>query len=1029
VPTLSARTDEDCAVVTGATQAAPAGPDVTQQIRLAVVLNGGVSLAVWMSGVTHELNRLVQASRRRSTPRRTPDAYADLLDVLQADARIDVIAGTSAGGINGGFLALGLVHGCDLTGLRALWQDSGSLSTLLRNPRQKDQPSVLRGEYFHDELAKAYTKLWPERSGVPAPDGEDVDLFLTGTLWEGRRSFFADDMGRRITEVDYDATFHFTSDPEVVSATATSVDRGDLLSPAVPAQLAVASRCTASFPAAFEPFPVTVDDATVQLPDGRWPSDAGRANFQRSQFVIDGGILRNKPIRPAIDAVYKQPADQQVRRILAYVVPDPGEPATGPGKPAVTELPRAAQVMLGVLTRLRSTDSVAEELAEIERRNQETAHRRRTRDRLARTLVEAATVGAGADDLVRSAYQGYLEVRRDDTAQTVPPLLLSAPRPRPWSPREVGAELRDLAGDRDDFPFIPQRDLDAALAAEGPDWRWGYATARRLGDMVLDVLKRAVWLASLSDEHRTAIVAQRARAHELLQQLRRERTALDAYWRAAPLPDRSAELAATPAELARLRAALGELVSAWGTTGPQQDMGARLHALALGLARCLLDAGVALRSICRGGRAAVDREGGEQDRLRPLVELLVPDETTTAEGVLRRMLRLEVLHVAFTGVTDVAEQAVELVQVSSLREELVTGIQLHHFGAFYRDSWRANDWLRGRLDGSEQLVQMLLAPERLRQLGLSGEDAHRLLRAVAVGPPGTTLSAELAAAWDDQAARLTAELAAIEGDGPLPRTFPLTAKLIADRVRAELLPAELASLAAVVSEEPDPVAQAVQWAAPVRTRLAVLQDDGVHPGPAELGDMLSGSEVVGRQTVAQEAERGSDTFARTATHATASLTSSVSAVQKPRAAVSLLKALRGYAVLLWVLVNFLVGNSNLGRNVTALVVGVGGALVGLAVVVPGVPMAVPLTGVVLVLATASAAALRQRRLAGWRLAVRLLLLLLVAAVALVAVLWQTASQTHQSVQQLLINAGLRVLLLVVVLGVGWFLGRPTARDA
>ena len=285
--------------MTGATQAGSPPPaartrsNATQEIRLAVVLNGGVSLAVWMSGVALELNRLVQASRGRGADRATPDAYADLLDVLQADARIDVIAGTSAGGINGGFLALGLVHGCDLIRLRDLWQNSGSLSTLLRHPRQKDQPSVLRGEYFHEELAKAYAGIWPERSGVPAAEGEDVDLFLTGTLWEGRRSFFADDMGRRITEVDYDATFHFTSDPEVVTATAASTDRGDLLSQAVTSQLAVASRCTASFPAAFEPFAVTIDDATVQLPDGRWPSDAGRANFQRSQFVIDGGILRN----------------------------------------------------------------------------------------------------------------------------------------------------------------------------------------------------------------------------------------------------------------------------------------------------------------------------------------------------------------------------------------------------------------------------------------------------------------------------------------------------------------------------------------------------------------------------------------------------------------------------------------------------------------------------------------------------------------------------------------------------------------
>ena len=88
------------------------------------------------------------------------------------------------------------------------------------------------------------------------------------------------------------------------------------------------------------------------------------------------------------------------------------------------------------------------------------------------------------------------------------------------------------------------------------------------------------------------------------------------------------------------------------------------------------------------------------------------------------MLRLEVVHVAFTGVSDVPEQAVELVQVSSLRAELVTGVQLHHFGAFYRESWRANDWLRGRVDGCAQVVQMLLAPERLRQLGLTAEEAQ-----------------------------------------------------------------------------------------------------------------------------------------------------------------------------------------------------------------------------------------------------------------------------------------------------------------
>ena len=85
-----------------------------QEVRIAVVMIGGVSLAIWIGGVTLELQHLDLASRNLAQ-RGAQGLYEELLDFMHCRARIDVIAGTSAGGVNGGFLALGAVHGCDLT--------------------------------------------------------------------------------------------------------------------------------------------------------------------------------------------------------------------------------------------------------------------------------------------------------------------------------------------------------------------------------------------------------------------------------------------------------------------------------------------------------------------------------------------------------------------------------------------------------------------------------------------------------------------------------------------------------------------------------------------------------------------------------------------------------------------------------------------------------------------------------------------------------------------------------------------------
>ena len=95
-----------------------------------------------------------------------------------------------------------------------------------------------------------------------------------------------------------------------------------------------------------------------------------------------------------------------------------------------------------------------------------------------------------------------------------------------------------------------------------------------------------------------------------------------------------------------------------------------------------------------------------------------------AEGVARLLFDLAVTQRAMQPVEADVEQNFQLVQVSAdtrtllapgcdTAQKKLTGMQFHHFGAFYKRSWRANDWMWGRLDGAGWLVHVLLDPRRV----------------------------------------------------------------------------------------------------------------------------------------------------------------------------------------------------------------------------------------------------------------------------------------------------------------------------
>jgi len=1036
-----------------------------QDIRLAVVMNGGVSLAVWISGVTLELHRLATAQYGTSR------AYLPLLEMLRAKAGVDVVAGTSAGGINGAFLALGLARRTGIEAMRDLWRDQAAIGRLLRDPLEKHPPSVLKGDsYFLPQVRQALRNIAEE--GVAAVDADQgptsVELILTGTLWRGRKTSFSDDMGVRITELDRDARFRFGWRADG----STDGTVRDLNAESAVDELAAAARCTSSFPAAFEPHWVQVS-SDHSGGERSWQSQAGAVNFPDSQYVIDGGLLLNKPVRPALEAVYRQPAQLQVRRVLAYVVPDPGEQppqeqsAALPDPEGVTSPPpgpNAPEVLLGVLTRLRATDSVSRELEEIRRRNAAAHIRRRARDRFATALVQ------DAGSLAAAAWPAYIEVRIDNAARTIGQLLAVGQRSEGagrWSETDLLAQIRSLLGKFQQGAvgsFIPQPGPEEAVERTGAAWDWGQSTVLRLRDMAVDVLKRAVWLAPMNSSRRADIVAARARVSDVFRDVQADGRSLEDYWATAsarladPIPARATDALGRASNTSALRAWLRTALTAWDEQpGGVAERRSRQHCQAAALARHLADCADSLAEIVENGNSGLDPDGSERGRLQALYEcLLAPHSGKPAapEIVLRRMLRLEVVQLAFSGAAPDVEQEVELIQFSARKPALITGKQLHHFGAFWRSSWRVNDWIHGRLDGAAHIVRMLLSPERLRQLGTtygSAEPMVRDLRACAVAADNPADLAWLEQLWQDVEEQVHGYVsdhlvppAAAAGPDPTPPDPRLNTciEAITRSLQLRILREDLDSLAAALRHETADITEgrnvqkedegeADQDETDVKsiTRagrewLACHDAKQTPLSPHDLWDLWDLAADIGRETIRDD--RGSDYFARTVAQA-AAVTANVARtatssgfLNKIKPVGTVLDAFRGYALAVWAMVAFLTRGGNFGRNTVHLVLAVGGALLGVSMVVPAVPLVFPLVGALLLTAGWSAAALLAActRPVGWRL-LPLALLVLVVFAAYVA--WELHDQGPDNLVGFLIKAA--VVVLVVLLG--WWIARAS----
>jgi patatin-related protein len=419
-----------------------------KELRLALVCYGGVSLAVYMYGVTREIQKLLSASKalhniRDAGARHVADAasscadpareidselgYFRLLQIIGAHLElrvlVDIIAGASAGGINGVFLAQAIALNAPLDSLRDTWLVNADIEKLLddesasgrwskfylrplvwlfgkwQDRQMEDFLGPGATEEMRTKLSRFIRSRWfkPPFSGVGfarmlynaaralttsatqngslLPPGYPLDLYVTVTDYYGYTQKLRLNSPAEISEREHRLIIGFHdagASPENIRSLGSAADLG------------FAARATASFPGAFPPAQLREMDEVLRSAGHVWDD---RKNFVARAFrrliqagsdperaaFIDGSVLNNKPFGAAIEALGRRPAHREVDRRIVYIEPNPRrDMPRGPSK-----VPGFFSALRGSLSDIPRNQPIRDELEwvqshslQVERMNQ-----------------------------------------------------------------------------------------------------------------------------------------------------------------------------------------------------------------------------------------------------------------------------------------------------------------------------------------------------------------------------------------------------------------------------------------------------------------------------------------------------------------------------------------------------------------------------------------------------------------------------------------------------------------------------------
>jgi hypothetical protein len=253
--------------------------------------------------------------------------------------------------------------------------------------------------------------------------------------------------------------------------------------------------------------------------------------------------------------------------------------------------------------------------------------------------------------------------------------------------------------------------------------------------------------------------------------------------------------------------------------------------------------------------------------------------------IVRRLLALEVFELAASSRRQSQSAQAEIVQISGRLSSAfggaddpakkLNGMQLAHFGAFYKRSWRANDWTFGCMDGIDRAIRIALNPEALQKrygnrrvnsgagATMAASDYVReYIYALAVATAGSKIRGELQSEWDAEEKKIRDELAWLDKEQTVPPpVLEHSARALTRRMQLETLRREIPAIAhSLIRESATGAPPSQQVGVPLLVDVA-QGGSKIVPPPPKVAVKLVQSNLLGSENL--KLQLGTDLLTRT----------------------------------------------------------------------------------------------------------------------------------------------------------------------